>query len=275
MLSLSSQTSFEAHLDVPPNQDPSRSALFRGTKHQDPERLHRIEPRIFVRVKPRSRSLDRSRALGLAPSSLAASQPLLSKGGPTATCYPFASTSALRLHSRLAGEILLTDFCNQLSSTSTREPFDSRVEAFAFLKQRSLHRAVTAPPFGDSVSGGSRLDGALPTSAVSFTVLLTEEQAPKGRFAAALSTVCEAEDRPLTLPIAFRVGPGLPGGRQNTRTAATRSRQRTRLVRPGAPSLAKCLEIRFTLPPRPATVPSISPPRSRLPKCVHDPTLSR
>jgi len=130
--SLSGQASFEAQLDVPPNQDPSRSALFRGTMHQDPERLHRIEPRIFVRVKPRSRSLNRLRAFGLAPSSLAARNTLLSKGGSTATCYPFASPLAFRLLSRPTGEILLSDFCNQLSSTSTREPFDSRVEAFAF-----------------------------------------------------------------------------------------------------------------------------------------------
>jgi hypothetical protein len=145
--------------------------LFKGTKHRDPERLHRIEPRIFVRVKPFSRALDDYALSGLAPSSLAARNTLLSKGGSTVTRYPLASTSALRLLSGLTGEILLSDFCNELSDTSTREPFDSRVEGSRLPTQPSLHCAVTSPLFSDSVSGGRGLDGAPPTSAVSFTAL--------------------------------------------------------------------------------------------------------
>lgn len=85
---------------------------------------------------------------------------------------------------------------------------------------RGLHRVATSPPFGCEVSGGCGLDGALPTSAVSLTALPRKNRPRWGHFAAAFSTACEAEYRPLTLPFAFRVGPGLPGSHQNTRTAA-------------------------------------------------------
>jgi hypothetical protein len=59
--------------------------------------------------------------------------------------YLRAENSALRHPSLHAGEILLSDSCNQLSYTSTREPFDSRVEAFAFRHgQRSLRHHQVA-----------------------------------------------------------------------------------------------------------------------------------
>jgi hypothetical protein len=187
--------------------------------HPNPERLHRIEPRIFVRVRLVRVPLTFAR---FQPRTLFARREpdLLSKGGSTASCYPFASASALRLLSRLAGEILLSDSCNQLSDTSTREPFESRVGGFRLPIRGSLHCSVTATPFGDSVSGGHGLDGARPTSAVSTAAFPKKNGPLWGHFTAALSTACEADDRPLTLPFASRVGPGFPGSHQNTRTAA-------------------------------------------------------
>jgi hypothetical protein len=147
--------------------------------HQDPERLHRIEPRIFVRVRPSSRFLDSCAFLASHPLRSPRESFFLSKGGTTATRYPFASKSALRLLSWLAGEILLSDFCNQLSDTSTREPLDSRVEGSRLPTRCSLHCSVTKTPCGSSVSGGGRLDGAPPTSAVSLTALPRKNR-PRG-----------------------------------------------------------------------------------------------
>jgi hypothetical protein len=194
--------------------------LFKGTLHQDPERLHRIEPRIFVRVRPSSRFLDSCALLASHPLRSPRESFFLSKGRSTATRYPFALKSALRLLSGLAGEILLSDFCNQLSDTSTREPLDSRVEGSRLPTRCSLHCSATKTPCGSSVSGGGRLDGAPPTSAVSLTALPRKNRPQSGHFAAALSTACEADDRPLAFPFASRFDPGFPGGHQNTRTAA-------------------------------------------------------
>jgi hypothetical protein len=80
---------FQCLLNIPPDQNPSQKALFKGTLHQDSEHLHRIEPRIFIRVRLCSRSLDVCALSSLAPSSLAAKTTLLSKGGKTVACYPF------------------------------------------------------------------------------------------------------------------------------------------------------------------------------------------
>lgn len=179
MLSLSAKASFEAQRDVPPNQDPSPNALFKGAMHQDPERLHRIEPRIFVRVRLRLRSLD--------VCALSVSHPLHSPR-ETPSCpregRPLRATRLPRHWPcgrllRLAGEILLSDFCNQLSDTSTRGPFNSRVEGFRLPIQHSSHCAVTKAPCGDSVSGGSGLDGSPPTSANSITAL-PKKNRPQG-----------------------------------------------------------------------------------------------
>jgi hypothetical protein len=191
--------SFEGSRDVHRARIHRKGALFKGILHQDPERLHRLEPRMFVRVRPFSRSLDVHALLASHPLRSPREKPSCPKGGLSATSYPIALTSALRLPSSLAGEMLLTDFCNQLSDTSTREPFDSRVEAFAFRHSTGFHRTVTASPFDDSVSGKSGLDGALSTSAVSVHCFPSGKQAPLGHLAAALSTACETDDRPLTL----------------------------------------------------------------------------
>lgn len=79
---------------------------------------------------------------------------------------------------------------------------------------------VAAPPCGDSASGGSGLDGALPTSVACITAVPGNGQPPRGCSAAALSTACEADVRPLTPPFASRIAPGRPGSLQDTRTAA-------------------------------------------------------
>jgi len=96
-----------------------------------------------------------------------------------------------------------------------------------------------------------------------------------GHYAAAFSTAYEADDRPLTLPSASRVSPGFPGGRQDTRTAATHfaSTKKACSIRsafsrqvPGDPLYASSQTRHRTLG---------FATEGRLPKCFHDPTLSR
>lgn len=50
----------------------------------------------------------------------------LSTERPAVVPYPTFARIASRLTLRICGKMLLTDFCNQYTSTSTREPLDSR-----------------------------------------------------------------------------------------------------------------------------------------------------
>lgn len=125
VLSLSRRAPFGDQLDVPPDQDPSTDALFKGDMNRDPERLHRIETSDF---RP-------SEAFFAFPDvrAVSASYPLRAPR-ETASCprevEPLRATRLLRnqpygLSLGFAGEILLSDSCNQLTDTSTRGPDDS------------------------------------------------------------------------------------------------------------------------------------------------------
>jgi hypothetical protein len=193
--------------------------LFKGAIREDPERLHRIEPRIFVRVRLSSRFLD--------SCALSASHPLRSpRKSPSCPREdrPHRATRSLRqtpfgffLGSR-ERYFSPTSATNSLTRALVNRSTPER-KAFAF----TTGAVFTAPSPRHLSATRSQVEAGLtarlqlqPYRSLSFL----RKTGPTGHFAAALSTACEADDRPLTLPLASRVNPGFPRSRQNTRTAA-------------------------------------------------------
>lgn len=186
---------------------------------QDPERLHRIEPRIFVRVRLSSRSLD--------SCALSASHPLRSpRKSPSCPREDRPPRATRSLRSRPCGFSLgsreryfsPTSATNSLTRALVNRSTPER-KAFAF----SQGAVFTAPSPHRLSATRSQVEAGL-TARLQLrpyrSLPFVGKTGPEGHLAAALSTACEADDQPLTLPFASRLDPGFPGSRQNTRTAA-------------------------------------------------------
>jgi hypothetical protein len=200
-----------------------------------------------------------------------------------------------------------TDFRNEHPRTvrvpsAQREPCRPRVVP----AETGIQPRRRATFNGGPTSGGHTIDVVSPTSAVSTTARLAHEtgRAPRERgcLATALSTACQAGDRPLTLSVAPRPGWD-PSGSQSTEEPAPIPpplRQWERHPRYRTSSTDKCSQDLLSLDPspdrdvtrrlhaslrnvtfarflggEPATSLVALPPRSRLPTLLRPLPLSR
>jgi hypothetical protein len=167
---------------------------------------------------------------------------LSSNRGAAAPCYPCLAPSAFRPPAR-SGEDASHRLLQPTHDTSTRKPPDSRAGQFSLTTTGATHlslRRRRTRLSARSTPGGGALDGALPTSAGPFTAPFRVQAQNLGRLAAAFSTACEGEGRPLTFPFALPRELCLAEIAGALGSLPLPVRQREQLPRPGTPSIVRC-----------------------------------
>lgn len=191
--------SFEGSRDVHRTRIHRNGALFKGILHQDPERLHRLEPRMFVRVRPFSRSLDVHALLASHPLRSPREKPSCPKEAfpPRATRslrprpYGFRLRLRERCFSPTSATNSLTRALVNRSTPEWRLSPSNTVRCFTGLSPRRLSTTRSQVKAG--------LTARFQLQPCPFTAFPGENRPRSGHLAAALSTACEADDRPLTL----------------------------------------------------------------------------
>jgi hypothetical protein len=178
------------------------TALFRGNCQPDPGRLPPARPRFRNRGRFARVHSTFARA-HLAPLSPGRVMPLRQHRETAGPCYPHLVKATLRRPSARDEKMLLTSFCNR---SQLRAPVDRSTPARRLSPRgaaaRIVARTAPRPPCGISATGELTLDGVSPTSAPSYLARPRARPALAGDRAAAFSTACVVEEKPLTLPFA-------------------------------------------------------------------------